>query len=265
MADLSLVTANTVRPGTLTNVQHTAVAGEAITAGAPCHFDGTTGKVYNSDANDASHDTCWGVSLRTVGAGEGVTLLRKGWLFGVDVSGLDFGAGVYVSNTKGRLADAAGSASILVGMVLPVFGEQTGTTAAKGIYVDVFGLEGQYPSIGSGSTIATPTLTLTVEAVAAAGSDQAGAGAITSGSGAFIHATGADGTKGILLPTAAAGKFYIIKNSDAANAILKVYPNTSDAINEIAADTAMSVAAKKAAIFVALDATTWQTVPLLPS
>lgn len=104
-----------------------------------------------------------------------------------------------------------------------------------------------------------------VQALAAAGNSQGTSGIVTAVSGALIHATAADGTKGIVLPTAAAGKWYAVKNSDAANAVLKVYPASGDAINAIAADSAISMAAKTAAIFIALDATTWFTFSLLPS
>lgn len=102
------------------------------------------------------------------------------------------------------------------------------------------------------------------EAVAAAGSVQGDAAAVGAGTG-FVHATAADGTKGIILPAATAGKTIIVKNSDAANAVLKVYPATGDAINAIAANSPISMAAKTSAVFVALDATTWYTTPLLPS
>jgi len=98
--------------------------------------------------------------------------------------------------------------------------------------------------------------------VAATGSAQGDAAAIATG---FTHATAADGTKGVVLPAAAAGKVCFVKNADAANAVLKVYPNTDDAINAIAANTALSMAAKTSAVFIALDATTWYTIPLLPS
>lgn len=119
-------------------------------------------------------------------------------------------------------------------------------------------------------TLTTPTInagviTTPVEAVGAAGNSQGTATAITAGSNAFIHGTGADGTKGILLPAAAAGVTYHIKNSDAANAILKVYPASGDAINALAADGAISMAAKTSATFIALDGNTWYTIPLLPS
>lgn len=110
----------------------------------------------------------------------------------------------------------------------------------------------------------TGNVTLPVATVAAAGSDNTDAGAITDYG--VVHATGANGTKGVILPTAAAGKVVIIKNADAANNILKVYPGASDKINSGTATTgALSMAAKTAAMFVAISDVDWFTVPLLPS
>jgi hypothetical protein len=130
-------------------------------------------------------------------------------------------------------------------------------------------------TIGAGATItsptlaspsvSSPTLTLTAAALVALGTNQATAAPIVSPSGAFIHATAADGTVGIRLPAATAGQIFIIKNSDAANAVLKIYPASSDAINALAANASLDIAAKTSVILVALDATTWYTVPLLPS
>jgi len=58
----------------------------------------------------------------------------------------------------------------------------------------------------------------------------------------------------------------IVKNADAANAILKVYPGASDKINSGTATTgALSMAAKTAVMFVAISDVDWFTVPLLPS
>ena len=116
-------------------------------------------------------------------------------------------------------------------------------------------------------TLSNPTisgLTFPVAAVAAAGSSNTDAAAISAYG--VVHATGADGTKGVKLPAAAAGKIVIIKNSDAANAILKVYPDTGDKINSGTATTgSLDMAAKTSAVLVALDATDWFSVPLLPS
>src|SRR5262249_31331308 len=98
--------------------------------------------------------------------------------------------------------------------------------------------------------------------VAAAGSAQGDAAAISTG---FTLVSAADGAKGIVLPTAAAGLVCIIKNVDAANAILKIYPAAGDAINALSANAAFSIAAKTSVILVAYDAVTWYSVPLLPS
>ena len=68
------------------------------------------------------------------------------------------------------------------------------------------------------------------------------------------------------LPAAAAGKVVVIKNSDAANAVLKVYPATGDKINSGTATTgSLNMAAKTSTVLVAIDATDWFSVPLLPS
>lgn len=110
----------------------------------------------------------------------------------------------------------------------------------------------------------TGNVTLPVASVAAAGTDNTNATAISAYG--VVHATGADGTKGVKLPTAAAGKIVIVKNSDAANAVLKVYPGASDKINSGTATTgSLNMAAKTAAMFVAISDVDWFTVPLLPS
>jgi hypothetical protein len=98
--------------------------------------------------------------------------------------------------------------------------------------------------------------------VAAAGNAQGNAAAITTG---FTLVTAADGTKGVVLPTAAAGLVAIVKNADAANAILKIYPATGDGINAVAVNSSLDIAAKTSVLLVAYDATTWYSLPLLPS
>lgn len=120
------------------------------------------------------------------------------------------------------------------------------------------------------STTVTPTtiaggafstmFTIPVATVAAAGSAQGDAAAIATG---FTLVTGADDTKGVVLPAAAAGKVCIIKVGDGAD--LKVYPATGDAINALSANTAITVVDDVCFMLIALDATTWYTLPLLPS
>lgn len=96
--------------------------------------------------------------------------------------------------------------------------------------------------------------------VAATGTNQGTAAPITTG---FTLVSAADGTVGVQLPTAVAGLQCIIKNNAAA--VLKVYPFSGDGINAIAVNSALSMASLTSAVYVAYDATTWYTIPLLPS
>ena len=120
-------------------------------------------------------------------------------------------------------------------------------------------------TIADGATLTTPVITQDVQVLTALGTNQATAAPVTATSPGLVHALAADAAVGILLPAAAAGKTYTVKNSDAANAVLLVYPASGDAINAIAANSAISMAAKTCCTFTAIDGTTWFTNPLLPS
>jgi hypothetical protein len=96
--------------------------------------------------------------------------------------------------------------------------------------------------------------------VAATGTVQADAAAVTTG---FTLVSAADAAKGVKLPAAVAGSVVILKNGAAA--ILKVWPNTDDAVNAIAANSNYVLAANTSVILVAYDATTWYSIPLLAS
>lgn len=107
-----------------------------------------------------------------------------------------------------------------------------------------------------------PPRPLDVTAVAAAGSAQGDAAALALG---LNVVSAADGTKGVKLPAAAAGRVVFVKSTTAGQ-VLKVYPATGDAINALSANTALSLASGATpAILVAADAATWYTFPLLPS
>jgi hypothetical protein len=105
----------------------------------------------------------------------------------------------------------------------------------------------------------------TPQTVAAAGSVQGDAGLITANAPSTVLVTGADATKGVILPAAFPGAVHLVKNRDSDNAILKVYPATGGAINALAANGAISMAAKTSAVFMSIDGTNWVTIPLLPS
>lgn len=111
----------------------------------------------------------------------------------------------------------------------------------------------------NGASLGSQTLGVASATVAAAGTVQGDAAAITTG---FTLVTGSTNA-GVQLPAAAAGIICIIKNNVGGN--MKVWPATGDAINAIAANSALTMATLTSAVFVAYDATTWYTVPLLPS
>ena len=115
-------------------------------------------------------------------------------------------------------------------------------------------------SVTAGDITTTGGLYLKSATVAAAGSTQANAAAVSDG---FTLVSGADGTKGILLPAAVAGRTVILKNN--ANAVLKVWPASGDAVNAITADSNYVLAAYTSSLLVAYDSTTWYSVPLLAS
>lgn len=114
----------------------------------------------------------------------------------------------------------------------------------------------------TGATASVTSLNLNVAKPAAAGSTRADATALTA---SFSWVTGADATKGVVLPAPTAGRVIAVKNDDAANAVLKVYAPGSAKINGVAGTTAFSMAAKTACFFVAYDATDWFSIPLVAS
>lgn len=134
--------------------------------------------------------------------------------------------------------------------------ETTGN--ATGAIAERFNPAGAYTISGAFAFSTMPTLPVT--AVAATGTNQATAAALSYGAN-FVSA--ADATKAVRLPAAVAGAVVIVKNEVAAE--LPLFPATGDAINAGAANAALTMAASTSAVLVAKDATTWASIPLLPS
>jgi hypothetical protein len=132
MADLALVTADKVQVVSVINRQLTLIAGEDIVAGAPVYIKGTDGKFYNGDANLAGANVNpYGVATHTVKAGQALTAIEDGLMDGWDLSAMNPGETVYVSDTGGKLADAPGTANLKVGMVVPAMAVPLGAAADK--------------------------------------------------------------------------------------------------------------------------------------
>lgn len=88
------------------------------------------------------------------------------------------------------------------------------------------------------ASITGTLLNISTQTLAAAGSAQGDAGTIT---GQLVFVTGADATKGVILPTVTNGKFIIVVNT--ANAVLKIYPASGEKIQGGTADANISLAA----------------------
>lgn len=87
----------------------------------------------------------------------------------------------------------------------------------------------------------------------AAGNSQGTAAAIDT---EFTPVSGADGTKGVILPTFTLGARYFIYNTDASNN-LKVYPPTSGTISGGSANAAFLIPPKSTVAFTANQAVDW--------
>lgn len=106
-----------------------------------------------------------------------------------------------------------------------------------------------------------PTNLLAVSSVTAAGSVIGDAAQLSQG---FNLVTGADGTKGVILPVAVPGMVVEVKGLTAG--VLKVWPKTGATINALSESAAMSLPTGVIpARFIASSATQWYTSPLVPS
>ena len=121
-------------------------------------------------------------------------------------------------------------------------------------------------AITIGSTAASITMgkmpRFPVTSLAAGGTAQANANACSEG---INVVSGADDTAAVTLPAAVAGAVCIIK-STAAGKNLQIFPATADAINALGANNVYNqVADAGCSMFVAADATTWYSLPLVAS
>lgn len=107
----------------------------ALTAGQVVRI-GANGTWVLAQSDTAPHGTGCYIATRTAGANESVTAIRKGVIDGFDVSAMAFGAPVFLSDTLGSMADAAGTVSITLGRVIAVTGNVIGDAPNKLIEVD---------------------------------------------------------------------------------------------------------------------------------
>lgn len=135
MANIALATANRIEVVESIE-QMTLPAAETIAPGSPVRLDTTTGKFTNANATLAAEARIYGIATGThsIVAGMPVTAVRRGVLDGYTFTQA-YDAAIYLSDTDGTLADAAGTVSTVVGRVVPGASELLGGSFAKLLHV----------------------------------------------------------------------------------------------------------------------------------
>lgn len=108
----------------------TAICAEAITAGQPLFVD-TNGKVQLADANAAGEQQVRYLALEAGAAGQAISVLKEGHVYGFTLTSQAYDAPIFLSDTVGALADAAGTLGVPVGIVVAL---TDGSTLTKVLY-----------------------------------------------------------------------------------------------------------------------------------
>lgn len=118
MADISVTTTQVgiVDPANAEVVDFQA--GETITVGQAVYID-SNGRAGIADANTAGKQQFRGIAVKV--QGNAVSVLKKGRLYGYDLSSMAYDAIAYLSDTAGSLADAASiTKTVNCGRVVPL-------------------------------------------------------------------------------------------------------------------------------------------------
>lgn len=132
MANIALTAVQVAPVYPLTADIFTGVLGEAVTQGTIL-YQTSTGTFSKADANAGGLQQARGVALAAGGAGQAISILRRGECYGFTVSGLNADAIVYLSDTVGVLEDGAGTMTVICGRITVV--PQSGS-AIKVIFFD---------------------------------------------------------------------------------------------------------------------------------
>jgi len=135
MADIAVATAGKIHIVGAPVQQLTLPATEAIVAGAPVRIH-TDGKWTNANGSSAGEARVWGIATASVAAGAPLTAVRRGILDGFTFSQA-YDAAIFLSDTDGRLADAAGTVSTAIGRVVPGTAVTLGTAYDKLLSVEL--------------------------------------------------------------------------------------------------------------------------------
>lgn len=98
------------------------IAGATITKGQVVAMD-TDGTIDPADASAGGgylFEQVVGIALNGGGAGQAISVVSVGEVYGFTVSGMNSGDLVYVSDTAGSLDTAAGTVTVIVGRISPM-------------------------------------------------------------------------------------------------------------------------------------------------
>ncbi len=132
MADLTATIAAVAVIFPLKAEIHTGIAGEAIDAGEVLYINATTGLLAIADANDAGLQQARGIALQSAGANQALNFLKRGHVAGYDLSSQSPDDQIFLSDTVGLMADAAGTMTVPVGRVVIM----TDKAATKVLFVE---------------------------------------------------------------------------------------------------------------------------------
>lgn len=130
MADVTVTAAQVAVVYPLKAEIFNGIATESITAGQALYMT-SAGKYGVADANASGKQQVRGIALNAAGAGQAVSVLRRGHVAGFTLGTYD--SLVYLSDNAGALADAAGTMSVKVGRVDAI----SDTALTKVLFVDV--------------------------------------------------------------------------------------------------------------------------------
>jgi len=107
------------------------IAAATITAGQAVYIT-SAGKVNLASANTGGAEQFRGIALNGGGAGQAISVLKRGHCYGFTISSLAYDAIVYLADTAGGLDTAAsGTKTVRVGRVVPL----TDSSLTKVLYV----------------------------------------------------------------------------------------------------------------------------------
>ena len=133
MADLAITVANisVIKPEDAEIVQ--VVVAETVTAGQPLWID-SNGKGQLADANAAGERQARSLTLEAGLTNQSISCLKRGYVEGFTLSSQAFDDPIFLSDTVGVLADAAGTVTVPVGLVGSI--AKDSSTISKILYLD---------------------------------------------------------------------------------------------------------------------------------